>query len=79
VRPPARPTGRTAEPTDAAARRHTVKEGDTLFSLARTYYGDPEHFDLIYQANRGVLREPDPLPVGAELVIPAPPAEDGNP
>lgn len=78
VRPvSARPSGRTVP--DAAARRHVVKEGDTLFGLARTYYGDADQFGLIYEANRGVLREPDPLPVGAELVIPAPPADGQDP
>ena len=70
--PPAAP--RNAEPT--GGRRHTVREGDTLFSLARQYYGDAEQFGVIYQANRGVLREPDPLPVGAELVIPQLPNAD---
>jgi nucleoid-associated protein YgaU len=68
----ARPTGRTTE-TPAppeGVRRHTVKKGDSLFSLARWYYGDSEKFGVIYQANRGVLREPDPLPIGADLVIP---------
>ncbi len=54
----------------AGVRRHTVRDGDTLFSLSRQYYGDAEQFGLIYRANRGVLQSPDPLPVGADLVIP---------
>jgi nucleoid-associated protein YgaU len=71
----------TAIPSDAPSgpRRHTVREGDTLFSLARLYYSDPERFNLIYQANRGVLHEPDSLPVGAELVIPELPGASQNP
>jgi nucleoid-associated protein YgaU len=73
----AHPTGRSVEP--AGPRRHTVREGDTLFSLARDYYGGAEKFDLIYRANRGVLSQPDPLPVGVELVIPEPPASNPNP
>jgi nucleoid-associated protein YgaU len=70
----ARPTAWTTEPSSPAVvpQRHTVQEGDTLFTLARRYYGDAEQFGVIYQANRGVLRAPDPLPVGAELVIPNP-------
>jgi len=64
---------------DPGPHRHTVREGDTLFSLARRYYGDAERFGAIYQANRGVLRSPDPLPVGAELVIPDAPAVQPNP
>lgn len=68
----ARPTARTEETPaqTAGVRRHTVRDGDTLFSLSRLYYGDAERFGLIYQANRGVLQSPDALPVGADLVIP---------
>lgn len=68
----ARPTARSGETPaqTAGAHRHTVRAGDTLFSIARQYYGDAERFGLIYQANRGVLRAPDELPAGAELVIP---------
>jgi nucleoid-associated protein YgaU len=74
---PAHPTSLAGD--TLAVRRHTVREGDTLFNLARTYYGDAELFGLIYQANRGVLSQPDPLPVGAELVIPDPPSRDSDP
>ena len=56
-----------------AARNHTVAEGDTLFSLAESYYGDKEKFIDIYQANRRVLKTPDALPTGISLVIPAMP------
>jgi nucleoid-associated protein YgaU len=77
----ARPTAWTTEPSSPITepRRHTVREGDTLFTLARQYYNDAERFGAIYQANRGVLRVPDPLPVGAELVIPDAPAAEQNP
>ena len=78
---PACPTAWTTEPATpiAAPRRHTVREGDTLFTLARQYYNNAERFEAIYQANRGALRVPDPLPVGAELVIPDAPAALQNP
>jgi nucleoid-associated protein YgaU len=57
-------------PATPAVRHHTVKEGDTLFRLAELYYGDQEKSDLIYQANRGVLKSAEELPPGTELVIP---------
>ena len=50
--------------------RHTVAEGDTLFSLAERYYGDRGRSTEIYQANRQVLRTPEELPPGTELLIP---------
>lgn len=54
----------------AGGRAHTVAEGDTLFSLAKRYYGDGDRFADIYRANRRVLRTPDELPAGTVLVIP---------
>ena len=56
--------------TPATETRHVIAEGDTLFSLARRYYGDADRFADIYQANRDVLRTPDRLPVGAVIRIP---------
>jgi nucleoid-associated protein YgaU len=56
-----------AEPT---LRRHTVREGDTLFSLAVRYYGDAEHCTDLLRANRDVLEKPDELKPGTVLVIP---------
>jgi nucleoid-associated protein YgaU len=67
-RPPARPL------RQAGARRHIVADGETLFSLARRYYGDGERFVDLYRANRRVLPSPDRLAPGTELVIPDLPA-----
>jgi 5'-nucleotidase len=60
-----------ASPTLAVSpRRHTVEAGETLFSLARRYYGDPARFVDLYHHNRNVLDNPDLLEVGTVLVIP---------
>jgi len=58
-----------ATPLDGV-RRHVVREGDTLFTLAEQYYGDTGGFSTIYEANRDVLKVPDPLVPGMVLVIP---------
>jgi nucleoid-associated protein YgaU len=62
----------TARDSDAAAgaRRHTVREGDTLTSLAKRYYGDEAKSAAIFRVNRAVLTSPDELPPGTDLVIP---------
>ncbi len=48
-----------------------VRDGDTLFSLARRYYASEWHWIRIWLANRDVLRSPDLLPLGASLCLPA--------
>jgi nucleoid-associated protein YgaU len=58
------------EATPVEGQRHTVTEGETLFSLARRYYHDENKFVDIYRANREVLRSPDPLTPGTVLTIP---------
>jgi nucleoid-associated protein YgaU len=54
--------------------RHTVKEGETLFSLARHYYKDGRRFVDIYHANEAALPTPEPLTPGTVLLIPVLPA-----
>ena len=48
----------------------TVQSGDTLSSIAQEFYGDPERFRTIFQANRNVLEDPDEIFPGQELRIP---------
>jgi nucleoid-associated protein YgaU len=51
---------------------HEVKPGQTLSSIAREHYGDPNTWRTIFDANRDLLRNnPNVLPAGAKLVIPA--------
>jgi nucleoid-associated protein YgaU len=51
-------------------RTHILQAGDTLYGLARQYYGDGDRFADIYHANKAVLLTPDRLPVGAAIRIP---------
>jgi 5'-nucleotidase len=60
-----------AQSTAQRGGRHVVVKGDTLYSLARTYYnGDMSKWRDIYAANRSTLRDPNRLRVGQELIIP---------
>jgi len=47
-----------------------VAEGDTLSKISRRYYGTPDRWPEILEANRDVLRDARNLPVGASLRIP---------
>lgn len=77
--PPASPSGNMrsapAAPRPARAqpfpRKHVVAPGDTLRSLAAQYYGDPNLWELIYNANTDKIERGLPQE-GAMLTIPAP-------
>lgn len=53
-----------------ATRLHTVAGGDTLARLGRLYYGDPNAWPRIYDANREIIDRPDRLVPGMKLRIP---------
>jgi LysM repeat protein len=51
-------------------RTYTVKPGDTLSKISRECYGDANQYTKIFNANRGILRDPNTIKPGQELVIP---------
>lgn len=48
----------------------TVERGDSLGQYADALYGDPLLFLRIFEANRGVLSQPNTISIGQELVLP---------
>jgi hypothetical protein len=69
-------------PALAQAVTYTVQPGDTLWSIAQAHGLD--HWQPIYEANRGWLADPNLIHAGMVLVIPtageaAPPAADPAP
>ncbi len=46
---------------------YIVKAGDTLYSIARSHYGDASKWKAIFKANQGVLSSPEGLQVGQTL------------
>jgi nucleoid-associated protein YgaU len=51
-------------------RSYTVKSGDTLSGIAKAHYGDASKYNRIFEANRGVLSDPDKIKPGQVLNIP---------
>ena len=63
------PSPQASEEADEA-RTHIVADGDSLEKLASLYLNDPQRGKEIYELNRGLLSDPNLLPIGAELKIP---------
>lgn len=49
---------------------HKVKKTDTIWSLAKKYYGDELKYYPIWKANRKLLKTPESLKPGMKLTIP---------
>jgi chromosome segregation ATPase len=66
------PTVATTAPAPALApdRIHTVAEGDSLTRISLRYYGTPNRWQEIYDANRDVLKGENALRPGQRLKIP---------
>ena len=50
--------------------RHTVESGETLGKISKHYYGEPGKYQKIFQANTDILKNPDLIQPGQELIIP---------
>lgn len=55
---------------DSVYAYHTVQKGDTLGKIAKQYYGNPTQYNIIFEANKDVLKNPDLIYPGQELKIP---------
>jgi len=49
---------------------YTVKAGDTLSGIAEKIYGDAAKFEVIFEANKDILKNANDIKVGQELKIP---------
>ncbi len=65
---PQEPAFTVKKPPPVAKARHTVAKGDTLYSLAETYYEDGSLWSLIAKANS--IKDPAELKQGTVIVIP---------
>lgn len=54
----------------ATTKTYVVKSGDTLWGIARTYYGNGAEYPKIFNANRNIISNPNLIYPGQKLVIP---------
>ena len=62
-----RSTGTNAPVTPTT---HTVKKGDTLWGIAKKYYGNGSKYTAIYEANKDKIKNPKVIYVGQKFTIP---------
>ena len=53
-----------------AGEFYTVKSGDTLSAIAKRHYGDANKYNVIFEANKPMLSDPDKIYPGQTLRIP---------
>jgi hypothetical protein len=71
VAPAVAPAAAPAIPTQAAQAAIEVVRGDTLWHLAARHLGDPARWPSLFEANRGVVRDPDLIYPGQALALPS--------
>ncbi|CAA9494176.1 MAG: hypothetical protein AVDCRST_MAG39-1036 [uncultured Sphingomonadaceae bacterium] len=67
---PAAQGGAAPTAPSAPPRVHTVESGDSLSKIAKQYYGDPNQYPKIFQANTPMIKDPDEIYPGQVLLIP---------
>jgi LysM repeat protein len=50
---------------------YTVQKGDSLWKIAKQFYGDGSQYTKIYNANTGTLSDPNKIYTGQVLTIPS--------
>lgn len=59
-----------AATTAPKATTYTVKKGDTLWGISKKYLGNGAKYNLIFNANKGKIKNPNLIYVGQVLTIP---------
>lgn len=56
-------------PAPTAPNTHTVRTGDSLWTIARTVYGSGSKWTLLYDANRELIQDPSRIYPGQVLTL----------
>lgn len=57
-------------PAPKEATTYKIKSGDTLWAIAKKYYGDGSKYTVIYSANKGIIEKPNLIYPGQVITIP---------
>ena len=56
-------------PAGTASQFHDVVSGDTLSAISKKYYGDANKYNVIFEANKPMLSDPNKIYPGQKLRI----------
>jgi nucleoid-associated protein YgaU len=59
-----------APPQSADVQFYVIEQGDTLSAIAKQFYGDPNAYPQIVEANREVIKDADLIFPGQKIRIP---------
>ena len=60
----------SVDQSEPEAQYYTVVKGDNLSKISKQYYGDPNKYAKIFEANKPMLKSPDLIYPGQVLRIP---------
>ena len=63
-------TRETKAPESSSGKTYTVKSGDSLWSIAKRFYGNGAQYPKIYEANKDKIKNPNLIYAGQVLTIP---------
>ena len=59
-----------APASEVRVEYYEIVAGDTLYGIAKKFYGDGNLYMKIFEANREVIKDPDKIYVGQKIRIP---------
>ena len=68
VTPP--PVVEEVEPAEPEIKTYEIQAGDSLSKIAKKFYGQANDWNKIYEANKDVIKDPNVIYPGQEIVIP---------
>ena len=61
---------KTSPEPKKSPKTHTVKSGDTMWAIAKKYYGNGSQYPKIHKANKDKIKNPNLIYPGQKLTIP---------
>lgn len=57
--------------TEGGVQYYIIQSGDNLSKIAKHFYGDPNKYPIIFEANREVIKDANKIFPGQKIRIPA--------